>query len=58
LNRDITFHAAIHGVETKAENEVKPKSKPMKLTRDQEKAFDIALKKAQERKRMQFARKQ
>lgn len=49
---DRKFEMAIHGVEPQAEQQ---EQADMNLDDDQKKAMEIALKKAQERKRLEFS---
>ena len=52
LNLKGRFEMAIHGIKPDSSNSDEPKN--IKLTKDQEKAMEIARKRAMERKRVEF----
>ena len=56
LNSDRKFEASIHGVELQEPVTEKKETKKPLLSDDQEEALGIALKRAKERKRMEFQR--
>ena len=56
LNSNRKFEASIHGIELQEPATEEKKSQKAILSNDQEKALDIALKRARERKRLEFQR--
>tara|TARA_R100001509_G_scaffold165036_1_gene144828 strand:+ start:2208 stop:2423 length:216 start_codon:yes stop_codon:yes gene_type:complete len=56
LNRNRKFEASIHGIELQEPVKEKKELKKAVLSNDQEKALEIALKRARERKKMEFRR--